>query len=210
MANKHFSKPPKCESVLWRTSTYRDNCKNGFCEGSWEAHHITCSHAVEGRKIEKEKKKYVEDCLWITKWDLNDSSNLIGLPKNRQYRTTDGKKPLNMCSHQVDHNTSDGYTSECKKWLKENVWNTLCDKRKKHEVTAKAIKKQLEKCTSVFKKKLETRGMRKGGTLVCWQKRFQEEYEDIWYHPFSMAKKPRKRYPGISNKNLKSIFSLIK
>ena len=209
MSGKHFKKPKKRFSVLWRDSTYRDNCSDGFTSGFWEAHHIACNHAVEGREIEK-NEDYVEDCLWITEWNLNDPGNLIGLPKNRQYRKTDGKTPVNMCSHQVDHNTSDGYTNECKQWLKENVWDTLNDKRKNHEINAKSIKASLEKCTSTFKRKLTTRGKRKGGTLICWQNRFEEEYEDSWYYPFSMAKIPRARHPGVSMKKLTHIFSQIR
>jgi hypothetical protein len=137
MPSKHFEKTHKRESVLWRNSTYREDTGAGFCTGAWESHHICCNHAVEGREINK-NKEYVEECLWITPWDLNTPGNLSGLPKNRQYRNTDGQVPVNLCSHQVDHNTSDGYTAECKKWLKTHVWDKLNDKRKKHEVNAKA------------------------------------------------------------------------
>ena len=209
MATPHLEKPPKRLSVLWRDSKYRANCTAGFCKGFWEAHHITCNHAVEGRVIEK-NKEYVEDCLWITDWNLNDSDNLIGLPTNKQYRVSDGKIPVNTCSHQVDHNTAGGYTDECKKWLKDNVWDTLNNKRKAHETNAKAIKEQLEECTAVFKEKLETRGQRKQGTVICWHNRFRDEYESTWYYPFSMGKKPRTRRPGVSFANLKRIFALIK
>lgn len=209
MGTRHFSKPPKRSSVLWRNSTYRSKCTDGFTDGYWEAHHVACNHAVEGRVIEK-NKDYVEDCLWITEWDLNNPDNLIGLPKNKQYRTSDGKVPSNKCSHQVDHNTSDGYTNECKQWLKDNVWDTLNDKRKKHENNAKNIKQQFEDCTDHFKALLDFRGIRKGGTLNCWDNRFNPDYKEKWYYPFSMGNDPRKRHPGVSSNLLTNIFKQIK
>jgi hypothetical protein len=207
--SKHFQKTQERKSILWRNSSYRSNCSAGFCSGKWQAHHIACNHAVEGREIDKEYVDYVEDCLWITDWDLNASPNMIGLPVNRQYRKSDGQEPRNYCSHQVDHNTAGGYTDECKKWLKKNLWDTLKDKRKKHEVTAKTIKATLEKCTSTFKAKLTSRGSRKGGTKKCWESRFKPSYENKWYFPFSMGKKPTKRHPGVNPNRMTYIFSQI-
>jgi hypothetical protein len=193
--------------VLWRSSNYRKACSSGFQGTYWEAHHIACNHAVEGRVI-KVNRAYVEDCLWITDWDLNDPDNLIGLPEYAQYKFSSGASPQNYCAHDVDHNTSDGYTEECKTWLKDNVWDTLNDKKKKHDVNAEAIRQQLVKCTSLFKGKLERRGIRKGGTLVCYRNRFEPGWEDKWYYPFSMADLPRKRHPG-TKRDLDKLFQQI-
>ena len=158
----------------------------------------------------------MEDCLWITKWDLNDPANLIGLPLYKQYKMSSGASPVNMCAHNIDHNTSDGYTKECKDWLKTNVWDTLNDKQKDHDVNADAIRKQLEDCTDEFKDKLEDRGTGnrlpggKGpGTLVSFQNRFDPNWRTKWYYPFSMALKPRRRNPG-TRKNLAELFKQIK
>lgn len=210
MPSPHFETTHDRKSVLWRNSTYRQDTSDGFRDatGAWESHHICCNHAVEGREI-NENKEYVEECLWITDWDLNNSGNLTGLPKNRQYRNSLGTNPVNLCSHQVDHNTSSGYTFECKQWLKINVWNKLNDKKKQHEVNAVDLKAQLEQCTSVFKAKLTARGARKGGTLLCWKNRFDPAWTDTWYHPFSMGMFPRPRRPGISSTDLTNIFKLI-
>lgn len=208
----HVQKTPERLSRLTRSSDYRTKCASGFRVGDgkhWEAHHITCNHAVEGREIAPADREYVEACLWITDWDLNNPGNLVGMPRNRQYRETDGKVPPFGPSHQVDHNTSDGYTEECKDWLSKNVWSTLKAKQKDHEVEAKAIKAQLENCTTIFKAKLVARGAREGGTLSCWANRFDPAYAARWYQPFSMGKTPRPRSPGISAADLTHVFSQI-
>lgn len=213
MAETHFEKPKKRKSVLARNSSYRSNTTSGFVVGpgkNWEAHHVLCNHAVEGRVIEK-NKEYVEDCLWITDWDLNNGGNMIGLPTNRQYRQSLGAIPLDLPSHQVDHNTVGGYTEECKEWLKINVWDTLLEKKDNHEIDAKDIKALLEGGTTTFLAKIHLRGSRKGGTKHCWDRRFpaHAEHVDGWYHPFSMAKKPSPRSPGIDWSKLENIFKKL-
>jgi hypothetical protein len=208
--DKHFKKTNERKSVLTRNTGYRKNCSSGFVTGLWQAHHVACHHAVDGREIEDEYLEYVENCLWITEWDLNASDNLVGLPVNIQYRMSNGEVPVNYCSHQVDHNTSGGYTDECKQWLKDNLWDTLKDKKKKHEVTAKSIASTLKKCTSTFKTKLTKRGKRNGGTKTCWKNRFKDSYENKWYHPFSMAAVPNKRHPGVDTDKWKKMVDIFK
>lgn len=210
----HFQRTREKLSVLKRDSKYRQTCKDGYrcrCKqpkcGHWEAHHIACNHAVEGREIKK-NKAYVENCLWITDWDLNAKDNLVGLPLKAQYIRSSGRSPVNLCAHNVDHNTDNGYTDECKLWLKDNVWDTLNDKQKEHDVNADDIKKQLEKCTTEFKKRLEKRGERKGGTYECFRNRHDPAWANKWYHPFSMAKIPNPRRPGTA-RDLSKIFEKI-
>jgi hypothetical protein len=208
----HFKRPKQRKSKLERNSTYRKACKDWFCKGLWQAHHIACHHALGGRKIEKKYLRYVEDCLWITEWDLNASANLVGLPLNMQYRMKDGAEPTNRCSHQVDHNTKGGYTDECKQWLQTNLWDTLKNMQKKHDVQAQDIKSTLEKCTSTFKGKLTRRGKRQGGTVKCWDNRQKPSYAKKWYFPFSMADPPNHRDPGPDThlwKKMKGIFGLL-
>jgi hypothetical protein len=208
----HFQKTNDRKSVLERNSTYRANCSDGFVSGLWQAHHITCHHALGGREIADKYLEYVNDCLWITDWDLNDSANLVGLPLNMQYRMSDGTDPVDKCSHQVDHNTQGGYTDECKQWLKTNVWDTLTNVRKKHEVTAKDLKAALNQCTGVFKGKLTKRGSRKGGTVTCWNNRHKPSYAEKWYYPFSMGDTPSHRHPGPDTdlwKKMAGIFKLL-
>jgi hypothetical protein len=213
MSESHFQKEHDRKSVLWRTSNYRSICMGrGFTAGSWEAHHILCNHAVADRSkgIAPADLEYVEDCLWITEWNLNKPDNLTGLPTNKQYRASLGSIPVNMPSHQVDHNTSDGYTMECKDWLKDNVWKTLKDKREPHEVTAKVIEGLLNDGVTHFTALLVERGTRPDGkgTKYCWDRRFPNHPEHVpsWYYPFSMGADPRPRHPGIDFEKLTNIF----
>lgn len=210
---KHIGKTKKRQSVLSRNSSYRSTCAGrGHTHGHWEAHHITCNHAIEGRQIggTREHKSYVNACLWITPWNLNDAKNLIGLPKNKQFRKSDGKDPAGgYCSHQVDHNTKGGYTDECKKWLKDNVWDTVKAKKRGHDLVLKSLKSQLDNCTTTFKRKLSGRALRKGGTVTCWKNRHKASYEDKWYQPFSMGKHANKRSPGADNSRMKGVFAQI-
>ena len=107
----------------------------------WQAHHILCNHSVAQTNIDAAFTSagidltYGNDVVWITPWDLNDGHNMIGLPTNWQHRLNAGKDPLNLPSHQVDHNTKDGYTDECTKWLKKNVWNKVKEWGKSHDPT---------------------------------------------------------------------------
>ncbi len=209
--------------MLQRNRSYRSNTKSGCILGKWEAHHILCNHAVVGRQIDK-NKAFVEDCLWITPWDLNDAHNMIGLPKNVQYRASDGKIPVNLPSHQVDHNTAGGYTEECKYYLKKHIWSTLNDRRKHHETNAKAIDAALRTGSDYFRGELIRRGSRKKGTAFCWGHRFSDppasatateksnyKWEKKWYYPFSMATEARvnQRRPGVRWDLLRSILRKI-
>jgi hypothetical protein len=215
---KHIQKTRKRESVLHKTSGYASNCGSGFQKkGYCQIHHIVCVTCISSRKsgYPADMEDYLEACLWITKWDLNDAHNLVGLPLNKQYRKSDGKTPVDQPSHQVDHNTRDGYTKEVLDYLKANVWNSLTAKKKVHDVDAATLRQQLRDASDGFRGKLEKRGKRgklgtkAGGTDVCWENRFEAPYKSIWYHPFSMGKTPSKRSPGVSLKRLTSIFKKL-
>lgn len=215
---EHFVKPAKRLSVLWRDSNYRANTASGFTGGLWQAHHILCNHSVTQANIAEAipaaDLPFAEDCLWITDWNLNNAHNMIGLPTNWQYRLSDGKVPTNHPSHQVDHNTTDGYTDECTDWLKDNVWNKIKDKGKDHQANATNMQGVLKGASDHFRGELAKRGTRPDGkgTAHCWAHRFptsppsatpaeQASYqqEPKWYFPFSMAldEHVNERAPGI-------------
>jgi len=217
-ADDHIIKNETRQSVLWRDSNYRANTGTGFTSGLWQAHHILCNHSVTQANIAdaipKPDLPFAEACLWITPWDLNDAHNMIGLPTNWQYRVTDGKVPKNLPSHQVDHNTTGGYTEECTKWLKNNVWNKIKDKGKDHKANATNMKDLLRGGSVHFRTQLKKRGKRPGdkGTAYCWTHRFPNppatatkaeknsyKQEKKWYFAFSMAEdaKVNERQPGI-------------
>jgi hypothetical protein len=199
----HESIPDPCKATLVRSSNYRSNCHNpcdmptGKDPYKNQIHHILCEHAILDIKpagdTSGKKREFIFACLCMTSWDINDSSNLIGLPLKSAYIRTGGKNPQNFCCHNVDHNTADGYTNECKEWLHANVWDTLVDQRKKHEVNAETIEAALKKCTGIFKGILTKRGARNEGTQYSYENR---ETEPEWYFPFSMAANPTERSPG--------------
>lgn len=221
MSSDHFEKPEKPLSVLVRKGNYRKTCRtagqgfNSFGKYS-QVHHIVCEHAVAQWKDHYEdnpaKMQYIEDCLWITDWNINHKDNLIGLPTNVQFIDIFGNLPetawipLDLPSHLVDHNTDDGYTEEVGAYLKTNIWDTLEESKKNHEVDAEAIKTQLKNASGHFEKRLRDRAKREGGVKKGWKLRFEKKYEKKWYHPFSMAETPKHRYPGVSHTDLTDIF----
>lgn len=216
-ASPHAAPTAKRLSVLTRNSVYRQTCTAWFSPGHtsdyasvWQAHHVACDHALGGRELKDEDREYIEQCLWITDWKLNDADNLVGMPLNKQYRDSDGKLPVNLPSHQVDHNTTRGYTDECKDWLKTNLWDTLKAGQDPHTVDPKDVAATLKLCTATFKAKLVGRGSRSGGTIAAWTTRFDAANKDTWYHPFSMGADPEHRSPGVAAGALTGLFKLIK
>lgn len=199
----HVTLPNPCKSKLERSSNYRKvsanpvNMPDGKTPYKNQIHHILCEHAILDRNpsgdADGSKKSFIKECLCMIEWDINDESNLIGLPLKSAYTRPGVVKPVNYCCHNVDHNTSEGYTNECKKWLHDNVWNTVVDKKKPHQVNADNIVSALKTCTSTFKGILTKRGRRNDGTESSWKNRFTEPE---WHHPFSMASEPSDRSPG--------------
>ncbi|WP_437806607.1 hypothetical protein [Sorangium sp. So ce1078] len=217
--NEHFTKTAENHaSVLEKGGNYASACNTGYINRRpyedkrhrSEVHHIVCEHSIKLRfnaYKHEPTRDYIEDCLWITDWDINNVNNLIGLPTNQRFRvdwasTSDTSRwtPIDLPSHQVDHNTSDGYTHEVSLWLQKNVWDTLNAAKKQHAVDAAKIKRQLEKGEKHFREELQERGTREPGKLVAWPNRRNAEYAKMWYHPFSMGKKPRHRNPGATGK----------
>ena len=221
---KHLEKGAKRESRLTRGEQYGKpgNYRLGFAKGQGyhEVHHVLCDHAVSKRAEHYEGLSpttvdYLEACLWITPWSINNKANLIGLPLNRQYRESRGKRPIDLPSHQVDHNTIDGYTQEVSDYLRANVWNQLRAKKKVHDVDVKKVKQLLEDGTTHFDGVLTKRGGRgvgirgQRGTEAGWTNRFDPRCATSWYAPFSMASAPNHRDPGKDPKDLDAVFNLL-
>lgn len=200
---KHAGIPNPCNSKLERSSTYRDKCTNpckmatGKSPYKNQIHHILCEHAIldiqpagddDGKKLQ-----FIKDCLCMAVWDINDPSNLIGLPLKSAYTRPGVNKPQNHCCHNVDHNTSDGYTNEVKGYLHRVVWNELIDQKKPHSVNVDNIVQALKDCTSLYTDILTARGLRNKGTELSYANRFTQPK---WYAPFSMSLNPTPRSPG--------------
>lgn len=213
----HLAKAPERKSLLTRDGSYRKTCEDnslGFTgpnkpDGNrWEAHHILCDHAVGSR----DTTPYVEDCLWSTDWNLNDKHNLIGLPRNREFRQDGTARADKWVSHQVDHNTQGGYTDECKDWLQNNIFNSLAEKAEEedHSLEVEDIRSDLRTGSDIFRGLLKARAERPPGIVEGWKNRFEEEYQKSWYLPFSMGQNPRHRSPGVDlNDKSRNVFKLL-
>jgi len=233
-ADDHIIATQDCQSVLQRDDSYRANTPRQSWmkteEVEWQAHHILCNHSVTKANIAKAIPQsdlpFAEAVLWITPWDLNDGHNMMGMPTNWQYRDNDGKIPVNIPSHQVDHNTDDGYTDECTDWLKTHVWDKIKDKGKDHKANATNMRELLRGGSEHFRIQLGKRGVRPGtkGTAYCWDRRFKApppnataaekaayKHEPKWYFPFSMAvdEHVNERAPGIDWKTTQAALGEI-
>lgn len=209
---EHLALPATCKSVVVRKGNYRGACEGGrFTDKNtpWrnEVHHILCQHAITDFDVPADKLEYIRACLCLAEWDINASNNLLGLPLKKAYKNSDYTSPVNLTCHNVDHNTRDGYTKEVRTWLHDEVWDGLVVNQKEHAVEAESIVGLLDDCIDHFKRQLKKRGERNNGTLWSYQHRLDAGEERQWYHPFSMAKVPTHRSPGMAS--LK-IFAIIR
>ena len=227
--SSHFSDVGTRKSVLMRRSYYRDNTKGGFTDsrtvkGSrkgvivdktcWEAHHIICEHAIGDREFKNDPahEDYVEACLWVTDWDLNNKKNMIGLPLRKAFKA--GFVNQKVCCHQNDHNTTRGYTEECKDFMQTEIWDKLKKGQKFHTTDPKDIADLLIGASRHFDKQLKKRAKRNDGTVESWTKRHDTSWpkHKTWYLPLSMAKTGAvvKRSPGAKASDpLNGVFSRI-
>ncbi len=221
----HFDLPADRKSVLTRKSYYRDNTTSGFTDartitGSldgkpaqktcWEAHHIICEHAIGDRSFDDDAHKdYVEACLWITDWDLNNPKNMIGLPLRKAFKA--GYVAQDVCCHQNDHNTKGGYTDECKDFMQVQIWNKLKKGQKFHTTDPQDIERFLVGASRHFDNALAARAARNGGTAQSWAKRHDTTWplHATWYLPLSMAAVPVPRSPGVNTAAMTGVFSRI-
>jgi hypothetical protein len=189
-----------------------------------QVHHILCHSCVQNAAIyvADVDRVYVEKCLAITDWNVNNAKNLIGLPLKSAYvLDADGGKYSesglwdNLPCHQIDHNPD--YTDAVKKWLHDNIWNTLKGKVDNCDVDPKNVKDKLDEASDHWKKHLRDRGKDQGGTKACWDERNGAK-KDVWWIPFSMwpqtdtATIPKREAPpdGFKwNRKMKSILQKI-
>ncbi|MEP1446871.1 MAG: AHH domain-containing protein [Paraglaciecola sp.] len=193
----------KCESP----NNYVDNCDitgNFFLQGrkrkvkkKFEAHHLLCIASVT-EFVGKDKK--IQDIVKVTRWCINDSHNMLGMPlwghTINHYCTfigalfskeRDAPWFENTPMHDYDHNSTDGYKDELDDSLKELAKQIKALADKEHEMPEKKLADSLEAKSTSFRSKLLVRGKRSGGTHKAWQLGMEKPDSD-WYLPFSMAK----------------------
>jgi hypothetical protein len=160
--------------------------------------------AVKSINVQSDYLHFVEDCLWVTDWNINNKDNLIPLPTKQQHVASKGLIPANKCAHNVDHPI---YNADVCTWLKKNVWDKVEMQQAPHTVDPHSIASELKSCTTTFKALLDAYGIRNKGTALSWQNRFVET--DTWYHPFSMAAEPSARHPGSNDAKMTDLFKKL-
>ncbi len=186
----HFAKTHTRQSTLMRASAsvYRGNSTTGYTQGDWQAHHILCEHALGSRSFAAADEEFAEESLWVTPWDLNAAANMIGMPIRSDFRAQNGAMGMNICSHANDHNTTGGYTEECKDYLQTKVWDKIQKGKNGHTTTPTDLAGVLNGASTYFRAELTRRStVRSGGTLLAWTKRHDPAWAATWYVPFSMA-----------------------
>lgn len=202
----HIEMTKEQQSVLESSSNYRNVCSRGWRWGIKEIHHVVPCNAVAMRHYDylAAKKKYIENCLWVANWDINNNGNLYGLPLKEQYRSTGADRPSNLPCHNVDHPK---FSTEVRDWLKINVWDALNSNQKIHKIDVQNIVSTLKRGSKVHLAFLRGYGKRSGGTRYSWSMRNDPTHIMVWFEPFSMSATPAPRNPpGATNKHFKKYF----
>jgi hypothetical protein len=232
-----------CKIVLHEQDSHRDvsEAKSpGFSDGDrgtdWQSHHLLCLCAVADRQAATPKDtQELNDALFITKWNINEAKNMLGMPQKKKYMETygniekmpasaqaaawngatpnKGSVPANIPAHNIDH---DMYITDVKKYLQENIWSKFQSQGKKHDKDAAYLETELNYAAEWFQELLlDVRGVRTthdanalagSGTVAGWKNRF----DDVrWADPFSMGGTPRLRKKGSAIGVLGEIFKRL-
>lgn len=170
-----------------------------------QAHHVVCvASTVEYQRLYKgEVKKEIDLVYRDTEWCVNQPPNMVWLPlkgtytkiannmkaKKRVARGEAAVWDMDLPCHDWDHNCKDGYTAEVEKEMKDKFWDAIEDTLAEgycfpHE----EAELQLAELEKKFRKELETRGQRNGGTKAAVELTKQPpDKRDKWWLPFSMA-----------------------
>ncbi len=239
---KHFGDGGDCLITLWEQEKHRDASRangKGFSKGpaisNWQSHHIICIMSMADRELEnKAQETYIDECLFVTNWNINEEPNMIGLPVRCKYRreySDDDFSLNNVPAHDNDHNGTGAYLDEVKGHLMKNIWSKFNADKKVHELDPESLKSQLKEVSKHFQGVLLDRGTRNGGTVASWKCRLDNNTDkearknsfggrrwamspnpnlatsNQWYFPFSMSRCPKPRSPGQSESDLTWLFS---
>ena len=217
MAKKKKKRKHKPDPPSWLIKRNRKhpehitNCHIGYhrdTKSFRQVHHIVCISSVSDKTIlkmlqDKDKGKYIGKCLKITKWDINDGDNVVGLPLKQAFVRRSGELWNRWPCHTVDHTCNDGYLHRVNVDLKEKVWDPAIEVGEECELNGEDLAEQLKKRSRVWLGFLIKRGRANGGTKYCWENRIEIYSGELvppdglpWYYPFSMHPgTPSKRKP---------------
>src|SRR5262249_8689479 len=89
-----WPKSVKNEIILYEQSKHRSNSKSkskGYCGGAagkmWQSHPLLCIASMGNRP----NVAGLEDSLYITIWNINDDTNMLGMPQKKKYLQAYGK-----------------------------------------------------------------------------------------------------------------------
>lgn len=194
--------------------------------GQCQFHHVlpVTSLADPNINLKGEDLDYVHKCMAMTRWDINEQPNMIGLPTKHPFLEADklsaGKpatknKPAvaglaldklmtldptkgmkgNPPNFACHLNDHDRYTDAVVKSLNKILWPKLKEDRIKCKDQAKDIKALLEARSNSWKGYLKARGSKQeGGAAECWINR-ETTKRSVWFIPLSMAPDYRECLP---------------
>ena len=212
MADKqHMEDPTEWKFKRMRKGNeHIDNCTDGYCKASGfkinvlEVHHALCVHACSDSTfpttITSDEKKFIYACFAISKWDINASGNVIGLPKKWAYvLDSNGSTGWDgYPCHQVDH---DLYLKAVEVYVTDKIWKKVKKAKKKEDcekLTGDNISSKFVQGSKDWKAFLKTRGQKYGGTKACLRYCLEGMPDAIldknWHIPFSMAPDGKARH----------------
>ncbi len=114
---------------------------------------------------------------------LNSYFNRFKSESREAWVALKGDSPENYPIHQPTNFGHKDYDKRLRKVVTKQVWNSLSEKKDKHEVDAENVKALLEKISGIYKKYLQKRGQ--GANREKWDKRFDMS-DTSWFKPFTM------------------------
>lgn len=211
----------------------------GYVTNRWcaQIHHILPVSSLQRGHLNVPPNDidFIDNCIKITDWNINEHYNTIGLPLKNAFYKLDENKYFTLPTakdtwtvfdnwdglpcHQVDH---DLYTKDTYKKLKMLVWDKLKNESEDCKIDLVDAQTHFTNAAKFYHNILKNRGSGSNvgtpGTRQCWTNRLKKEYEDRWYKPFSMAPTgqirkreapPQNLSPSLVEK-LGGIFKIIK